>query len=333
MPRQSLITLLATVSIMISASAYGSVSAADGSHAVRIDAGGVRLNSVLLEPYGKRDLPPIVFIHGASASLHDPMFSFRRKLEGRAKLLFVDRPGHGGSDIGGKTNILPDGQADAIARLMARRGIPKAIIVSHSFGGAIAAALASRHSDMVSGLVFLSPAVYPWEGGVAWYYDAAAMPISGALFSTLVAPPIGLLAIDRATRAVFAPNLRPPGYIGETKALQTLRPAAFRHNAREVAALSEWARAGSLSYRNIAAPTVIITGDADEIVSPEVHARHLARDIQGARLIVIHNLGHKSDYVASDVAIGAIEMVAGRKVNLAALSKAVERRIAGDGKD
>ena len=300
---------------------------------VRIDVGGFKLNSVLVEPSRRADLPPIIFIHGASASLYDPMFSFRAKLQGRAELLFVDRPGHGKSDIGGDQNILPDGQADAIAVLMKKRGIAKAIFVGHSFGGAIAASFAVRHPEMVSGLVFLSPAVYPWNGGIAWYYEAASAPVTGALFSTLIVPPIGIVAIDRATKGVFAPNRIPPGYVEKTKARQALRPVAFRHNAKEVAALSDWARAASVDYRKITAPTVIITGDTDGVVSPEVHSRHLARDIPGARLIVVHNLGHKSDFVASDLAIAAIETVAGRKVNLAGARRDVEGRIARDGKN
>lgn len=322
-----------TLFLAIFALAAGcSLAQADEPHPVRIDVGGTELNSILVKGNKNPDLPPIVFIHGASASLYDPVLSFRRKLQGRADLLFVDRPGHGSSDAGSPRNILPDGQADAIALLMQARGIGKAVIVGHSFGGAIAAALAIRHPDKVAGLVFLSPAVYPWEGGVAWYYDAAAVPVTGPLFSTFIAPPIGLAAIDRATRAVFWPNQPPANYIRETRALQALRPAAFRHNAMEVAALSDWAKTASVNYRRIKAATVIITGDADKIVSPIVHARHLARDIAGSKLVVVRNLGHKSDYVASDLAIEAIRKVAGRKNGLETVRKITEQRIADDGK-
>ncbi|GGG05729.1 esterase [Rhizobium wenxiniae] len=297
------------------------------------DVGGYRLNSILIQAGGKKDLPPIVFIHGASTSLYDPMLSFRERLEGRGTLLFVDRPGHGRSDAGGSENVSPDGQADAISTLMEKHGIGGAIIVGHSFGGAIAAALAIRHPDKVRGLVFLSPAVYPWSSGVAWYYDAASAPVAGALFSAFIVPPLGLLAINRATKAVFAPNQPPAGYVEKTKALQAIRPQAFRHNAREIAALSDWAKVAAKQYRYIKAPTIIITGDTDKIVSPDIHARHLARDIPGARLIVVHNLGHKSDYIANDLAIAAIERVAGRKVDLLGMARAVEKRIANDRSD
>jgi pimeloyl-ACP methyl ester carboxylesterase len=330
---RGLLSALVLVGAAIVSATEQSAAADPGTRPVRIDLGDITLNSVLIEPERKSDLPPIVFIHGASTSLYDPVLSFRAKLQGRAKMLFVDRPGHGGSDTGGEQYILPDAQADAIARLMRVRGIAKAIVVGHSFGGAIAAALAVRHPGMVSGLVFLSPTVYPWKGGIAWYYDVASTPVAGALFSTLVVPPVGLFAIDRATKAVFAPNRPPANYIEETKGFQALRPVAFRRNAQEVAALSDWAKTASRRYRTIRAPTVIITGDRDSIVSPTVHSRHLARDIRGARLIVVHKLGHKSDYVASDLAVAAIEQVAGRKRNLTTITGTVERRIAHDGQD
>lgn len=334
MPHRPLkLALLFVLGIVLVSSPGVSVTSEAGEYRpVRIDVGGYKLNSLLIEPGPNADLPPIVFIHGASASLYDPVFSFLDKLRGRAELLFVDRPGHGNSDIGPKENILPDGQADALAQLMKKRGIPKAIVVGHSFGGAIAAALAVRHPDMVSGLVFLSPAVYPWDGGIAWYYTAANAPLTGPLFSTFIAPPVGLLAIDQATRGVFAPNVRPAGYVDATRALAALRPTAFRHNAREIASLSEWARAASPGYRRIKVPTVIITGDRDDIVSPDVHSRHLARDIRGATLIIVQNLGHKSDYVASDLAIAAIEEVAGRPNNLKQTQIALEQLIQHDGK-
>jgi len=297
----------------------------------QLDVGGYRLNSVFLPGSSNADLPPIVFIHGASANLYDPMLSYRAKLEGRADLLFVDRPGHGRSERGGPQNAFPDGQADAIAVLMRKRGIPKAIIVSHSFGGAVAASFALNHKDMVIGLVFMSPAVYPWSGDVAWYYDAAKAPVTGWLFSSLIAPPAGLALIDSATRSVFAPNPRPPGYVAKTRTLRALQPAAFRYNAIDVANLSDWAKKVSPRYREIRRPTVIITGDTDGIVSPQIHSEHLARDIRGARLIRIHNLGHKSDFVVSDVAVAAIEKVAGKPRNLQKIAKIAETRIANDG--
>lgn len=298
-----------------------------------VDVGGYRMNSVHVPRPMGADLPPIVFIHGASANLNDPMAAFRAKLEGRAEMLFLDRPGFGYSERGGPRNAYPDGQADAVAALMKKRGINKAIIVAHSFGGAIAATFAFNHKDMVEGLVFLSPATHPWPGGIDWYYDVAKTPLLGDLFATLVAPTVGRLLVDKATRSVFAPNRRPDNYVAESKTYLALRPATFRNNAVDIASLLAYVTRAAPRYVEIKAPTVIITGDRDNVVLPDIHSRRLHEAIAGSRLITIHNLGHKPDYVVTDVAIAAIETVAGETADLNGLARAAEARIAGDNED
>ena len=317
---------LATASVSIN-----TVAATENRPQQMIDVGGYRLNSVYIPAGRNAKLPPIVFIHGASANLFDPLLSFCDKLVGRADLLFIDRPGHGRSERGGPQNAYPDGQADAIAALMRERGISKAIIVSHSFGGAVAASFALNHEDMVQGLLFLSPAVYPWPGGIAWYYSAAKTPVLGRLFSGVVVPTVGLAMINTATKAVFAPNRPPVDYVSASHALLALRPAAFRNNAIDIANLKEWTKRVSPRYKEIKAPTIIITGDRDGIVSPAIHAGRLARDIKGSRLITVHNLGHKSDYVVSDLAIAAIETLGGEKRDLRQAARIAEERTAMDG--
>lgn len=300
-----------------------------GADECLIDVGVVRLNSMLV-PAVSPDLPPIVFLHGASASLHDQAMAFRGKLEGRARLLFVDRPGHGFSHTGTPAMILPDRQADAIARLMEQRGIGRAIIVGHSFGGAIAAALAVNHPHKVAGLLMLAPALYPWPGGVAWYYTVASLPLAGPLFSVLIVPFFGRLVIDAATRSVFAPNSPPRDYLAQAHAFEALRPQAFRHNAREVVALQNWVRQFSPRFAAITAPAVIIAGDADRVVSPVLHARRFAQALKNAELVSVTNLGHKPDHIATDLAIAALEKIAGQPRDLQAEVLALEQRIAGD---
>ena len=103
----------------------------------------------------KPELPPIVFVHGASANLNDQMVPLRPLLEGRADLLFLDRPGHGWSARGPGNNETPYGAGRTIAALMDHLGIGEAIIVGHSFGGSMAAAFALEHPEKTRGLVFL----------------------------------------------------------------------------------------------------------------------------------------------------------------------------------
>ncbi len=295
------------------------------------DIGGYRLNAVHLPRPTTADLPALVFIHGASGNLRDQFEAFAAPLSGRAEMLFVDRPGHGYSERGTAENALPSGQADAIAGLMDKRGIQSAIIIGHSFGGAIAAAFGMRHPERTEGLLFLAPATHPWSGGVDWYYTLAAMPVLGWLFTHLFVIPIGLRRVETGTLSIFRPNERPADYIMKTAPELVLRPHTFRNNAADVVNLLAYVSAHAPRYREIKAPTVIITGDSDDIVLEELHSRGLARDIADAELVTIRNLGHKPDYVTTDVAIAAIERLAGQPRDLQALAAQAEIRIASLG--
>ncbi|MET0749029.1 MAG: alpha/beta hydrolase [Rhizobium sp.] len=293
-----------------------------------VDIGGYKLNAVRIPRMAGADLPPLVFIHGASGNLRDQMQAFAAPLAGRAEMLFVDRPGHGYSERGGPDNAFPSGQADAIATLMERLNMGPAIIVGHSFGGAIAAAFAVRHPQRTAGLLFLAPATHPWPGGVDWYYTLASMPIIGWLFAHALVIPAGLRRLEQGTIGVFSPNPRPGDYVEKTAPALVLRPTVFRNNARDVANLLDYVKRESPRYREISAPTVIVTGDRDDVVLAELHSIGLERDIEGAELVTIRNLGHKPDYIATDVAIAAIERLAGGSRDLQQAARQAERRIA-----
>ncbi len=292
------------------------------------DVGGYRLNALHVPAGPKADLPPIVFIHGASGNLRDQAGAFLEPLRGRAELLFVDRPGHGYSERGGPANDTPEGQANAIARLLERKGIERAIIVGHSFGGAITASFGVLHPEKVEGLVFLAAATHPWPGGVDWYYHLASAPIIGPIFCHTVALHAGMMRIEAATDHVFAPNPRPQTYLENTGPALVLRPSAFGSNAKDVAGLHAYVTGFAPRYREIARPTVIITGDADEIVLEEIHSKGLARDIAGSELVWIDGLGHKPDYIVTEIVIAALEKIAGQERDLQAMSRLAEPRLA-----
>jgi pimeloyl-ACP methyl ester carboxylesterase len=293
-----------------------------------LDIGGLKINSVLVPAGHDADLPTLVFIHGASGNLRDPMGAFADPLKGRAEMLFVDRPGHGYSKRGGDENLTPEGQADAIARLMDKRGVARAIIIGHSFGGATTATFALRHPEKTLGLVFLSAATHPWPGGVDWYYDLANTPVLGTLFCNTLSLPAGLMMIDQGIEHVFRPNQVPAGYRQKAAIEMVLRPDNFCANARDVANLLSYVTQVSPRYHEINVPTVIIAGDSDDIVYESIHSVGLKRDIANSEYVRVKNLGHKPDYVATDLAIAAIEKVAGKPRDLQAVARIVEERIA-----
>ncbi len=293
------------------------------------NVGGTRLHYVHV-PGPRGTLPPLVFFHGATANLNDQMVPLQPLLEGRAELLFVDRPGHGWS-ARGRGNDTPFGQAKTIAALMDELGIDRAMLIGHSFGGATAAAFALAYPERTSGLVMLAPASHPWPGGAtAWYYSLAAMPILGPLFVATLIYPLGLRRLAAATQAVFAPNEVPDDYAWRAAIPLILRPCVFRANALDVAGLFGFVSAAAPRYQEIAAPCVIITGDRDTVVADAIHAAGLAQALPQATLVRVRNLGHKPDWIARDLVLAGIENVAGLPRDLAAATAKVEARIADD---
>lgn len=290
---------------------------------------GTRMHYVHVPAPGS-ELPPVIFVHGASANLLDQMVPIRPLLEGKAEMLFFDRPGHGWSERG-EGNETPFGQAKTIAALMDHAGIERAIVVGHSFGGGTAAAFALAYPERTAGLVFVAAATHPWAGAAtSWYYKLTARPWIGRLFAETIAGPAGALRMAAATNCVFTPNAVPDDYLHRAGIELVLRPSAFRANAIDVQGLHAHVTQAQPRYREISAPTVVISGDYDTVVYEELHSIGLARDIPGAELVWIKNLGHKPDWIAADLVAAAIAKVGGQGGDLQGLARTVEARIAGD---
>jgi pimeloyl-ACP methyl ester carboxylesterase len=254
---------------------------------------------------------PIVFLHGASGNLRDPLIAFGDRLQGR-RLVFVDRPGHGHSARGGAASASPARQARLVKGVLDHLGIGRAVIVGHSLGAAVAATFALDFPAATAGLVFVAPASHPWGGQLPWYHRLMRLPLVGAAFAHVLAVPLGLALAPAMVRETFAPEPAPEHYMRRAGAYLVLRPGSFRANAGDVGELHFHLAALAPRYRDIAAPTTIVTGDRDAVVWAEIHAESLARDIAGARLIVLPGAGHMPHHTATAAVVDAIEAAAAR---------------------
>lgn len=274
--------------------------------------GGLRIHHADIQAGPDADLLPMVFLHGASGNARDLMGAFRGSFEGRARMIFPDRPGAGYSERGSPAMAAPREQARIVAGLMDQLGVDRAIIVGHSLGGAVAAAFGVLYPQKTAGLVFISPATHPWPGGgVTWYYDWVNVPVLGWLFSETLAIPAGNLLYRGALKSVFAPDRVPGDYPERSGTRLVLRPANFRANAADVGQLYGNVESMAKRYGEIAAPTVVVTGDKDDVVLAEVHSEGLKRDIAGSRLVWLENTGHMPPYTATAAIVAEIERLNG----------------------
>jgi len=273
-----------------------------------VPVAGGRLHVVDLAPARPTDAPPVVLLHGASGNLEDQRLTLGHALAARRRVILIDRPGHGFSDRpGGTSDASPGRQAALIAQALARLGVGRAIVVGHSWAGALAAALALDYSERVAGLVLLAPVTHPWPGGIFWYNTLASTPVIGRLFAQTCAFPLGSLLIERAIANVFEPQSPPRDYVRRAATRLVLRPKEFIANAHDLAVLKDFVTAQAPRYGAITAPTVIISGDRDTTVHLETHARVAATSIAGAKLIVLEGIGHMLHHTSADAIVAAID--------------------------
>jgi pimeloyl-ACP methyl ester carboxylesterase len=295
---------------------------------------GLRLHVV---DEGPRDAPALLLIHGASSNLRDMLGPLRASLGGRYRLIAVDRPGHGWSERGDDAvtgHATPDGQARTLGALLDELGVGRAFVMGHSFGAAVALALAVERPDRVAGLVLAAPASHPWPSGTTnWYNHLAATPIIGRLFARTLALPAGRGRLRAATDCVFAPNRRPERYLDEAGIELVLTPGRFLANSTDLVGLHGHVSAFAPRYAEIAAPMVVIAGGRDSVVSRIIHAEGLRAAVPGSTLIEIANVGHKPDYALAPLVAAAIDHVSGLPQDFPTLAAAAAASVANDDAD
>jgi pimeloyl-ACP methyl ester carboxylesterase len=125
------------------------------------EVNGVRLHR---EVYGSGE--PLVLIHGGLTTIGQ-MQPWLEPLARTRQVIAVEMQGHGRTaDTDRPMSYVTMG--DDIAALLDNLAIPKADVVGHSFGGAVAIRAAIQHPDKVRRLVVVS-SPHTWSG---WYPEA-----------------------------------------------------------------------------------------------------------------------------------------------------------------
>ena len=177
------------------------------------------------------DGPVVLMIHGASANAREFTWTLAPRLADTHRVLMMDRPGHGHSERLEDAEQLGVQAAQAAGVLEALAPGEKAVIVGHSFGGAVSLRLALDHPDLVAGLVLLAPVSHDWGGGgQAWYNAYASHPVIGPAFTQLV-PIVGPSQVRAGVTNVFSPKPAPDGYFEKSGIGLLFRPSNFTANA------------------------------------------------------------------------------------------------------
>ncbi len=115
----------------------------------------INMSCLFVDDAGPQGTLPVVFLHSAggdSSHFADQLVHLRRS----RRALAVDLRGHGRSPRASSFAI--DAAAADVTAALAARGIERFVLVGHSWGGAVAVAIAGRLPAQVAGLLLLDPA-------------------------------------------------------------------------------------------------------------------------------------------------------------------------------
>ncbi|MDQ2725206.1 MAG: alpha/beta hydrolase [Actinomycetota bacterium] len=262
--------------------------------------------------------PAVICLHGQPGSSTD-WVAVAEDLYADFSVVAVDRLGYGRT--GGEAAGF-GGNAAAVIATLDELGVERAIMVGHSWAGGVALALAADHPDRVGGLVLVS-SIGP-VSGPGWVDRILAAPVVGdvmvastfAMARTLLGSAAIRARLDRvlprASRTALATISSPGG--GQTAALdQAASPneSLWRSFMIEQRAYVDEIDELGLGLARISAPTMVVVGMSDHVVTPDIGAR-LASAIPGAVLRQVADAGHLLPFDHPTAVADAVRAVAAR---------------------
>ncbi|WP_026187150.1 acetoin dehydrogenase dihydrolipoyllysine-residue acetyltransferase subunit [Ensifer sp. BR816] len=230
-----------------------------------------------------------VLLHGFGGDLSTWLFN-QSALAENMRVVAVDLPGHGASSPIAGEDVFPKivAAVDAAVEAVAPGRIH---LVAHSFGGAVAAAIAAKRSSRVGSLTLIAPIGLSKQMSRDFLVDFVAVerrrPLLGVL-ERLFADP------SKITSDMVEGTLRFKRLEGVPEALSAIADTIADDNGQLQSI------AGQL--RELTCPVTLLWGERDEIV-PLPQAADLPENV---RLRVIPAVGHMPQMEASSAANEAI---------------------------
>lgn len=238
---------------------------------------------------GDPNAPAVIFIHG----LYGSTFVWRNNADAIAeagfRVILFDRPGAGLSEKPADFNYSHANNADFTAHLLDALGLERAAVIGHSAGGSVAAHFAARHPQRLGQLVLVAPALV-----------SGIPPFVGPIVSFPPVYRLGRIGLQRlftterlieAVRGFHAdPSfLNDADYAGYWRAFQT---PGWDVGILGLTRDSSGNRLTDEQLVNIAAPTLLIWGEADP-VTPISQMAQVMQILPISETLTYKGIGHQ----------------------------------------
>jgi pimeloyl-ACP methyl ester carboxylesterase len=254
-----------------------------------LDVAGARLHYVDLGPEAPEG-PAIVMVHGLMGQLRNFSHSLAPLLAETHRVILVDRPGWGYSRLEGPRPGVA-AQAAMLAQMIETLKLDRPLVVGHSFGGAVALALALDYPERVRGIALIAPFTRPMRTPPSVFRALAVPGMLRGVVAWTLAVPLAVRGNRAKTRAVFAPEPVPGDFPIRGGGALALRPASYLAGSFELTTTGAEVAALTQRYGEIGMPVTILYGRDDAILDPERQGAKTAAAIPGARFDLIEG-GH-----------------------------------------
>lgn len=256
---------------------------ADGTF---IDVAGARIHYV-----DRGGGPPIVLLHGLGATLRNFDYGVADALAADHRVIVMDRPGSGYSEVlGGQMGVLD--QAAVVASFIDALGLERPLLVGHSLGGAIALGVATHHPEVVGGLALLAPLTHP--AGMMPAPAAGAIRYGGfarSAFARTLGTPLAQASFNLRWAKIFAPEPVPDDFATRGGAALGNRPGSVDAVLLEVASVDADLSAIAARYPELRVPVAILYGRDDQVIDPPAEIEHVRAAIPGVAVEIVDG-GH-----------------------------------------
>ena len=271
----------------------------------------VTVDGVRLHYIERGEGPPVVLLHGNVVTAEDfdtsGLFDL---LAARHRVFAFDRPGFGYSDRPHGSAWNARAQANLIRDALVVLGIDRPVVLGHSWGAAVALALALNHPDAVRGLVLLSGYYYPTLRADVLLASPPAIPLLGDLLRYSISPLVGRLTQPLLLKGMFAPLPVPANFAKGSTPNMAVRPGQIRAESQDGVAMIPGAIAMQHRYQELTMPIVIMAGTKDRVVNYK-QARRLHAQIPQSVLHLVPDVGHMLHYAAPEKVVEAIQEAGG----------------------
>jgi pimeloyl-ACP methyl ester carboxylesterase len=270
-----------------------------------VEVGGARIH------YFERGTgPTLLLIHGLGANMRVFTHSVLERLSDEFRVVLLERPGSGESTREARACARVRSQAETVSAFIRVMGLERPVLVGHSFGGAVALAVAVAHPEQVSGLALVAP-LANMQGNVPPIFKKLMIKSRTlrGLVAWTVATPASILRRAELLDTLFGPDAVPQDYATNGGGLLGLRPKSFRAASEDLVAVEGELPALVERYTELRLPVGILYGKGDRVLDHRLHGVEVAAKIEGAELELIEG-GHMLPLTAPDLVAEFIRRVA-----------------------